>query len=422
MKKKLFEFQSIGANFLAANFHFLLADEPGLGKTVQAIMAVERLGLKNILVVCPASVRLGWLQEINECQGSSSGWSVISYNGATSPAVRASLRSEYDAIILDEAHFLKTPDSQRTQAIFGPDGLARRAKFKWCLTGTPILNRPRELYPMLKSLHPDFSKTSFTAFAQRYCGAFFDGRMFNTRGATNLDELGERLKGFMLRRTKTEVMPQLPPKVFTHVPLTVSNEDLAEVLKEEALISDRPAKISSISEDFSQLGDMSRLLRLTGEAKVRAASEFLLDMLDGGVEKIIVFAKHREVIRRLEEALILKGRGVVVYHGGLSDGQKQEAVKNFQGPEVSVFIGQIQTAGTGINGLQNVCSRVVFAELSWVPGETGQAIDRSHRIGQKADSVDVFFLQIPGTLESAILNVHKSKEKTIAKLLAGAAV
>ncbi len=164
---------------------------------------------------------------------------------------------------------------------------------------------------------------------------------------------------------------------------------------------------------------MSRLLRLTGLAKVNATVDFVDELLDGA-EKIVIFARHREVISRLELLLGARRRRCVVYHGGMSDEQKAKAVRDFQSPDVGVFIGQIQAAGTGINGLQDVCSHVVFAELSWVPGETGQAIDRCHRIGQAADSVNVYFLHAPGTLESAVLSVHGSKEKVIERLMGDA--
>lgn len=409
-------YQTLGSAFLFANPHALLGDEPGLGKTLQAIDAVERLSLKTVLVVCPASVRLNWLQEVNECLGSSHGWQVISYQGASSPAIRRHILPKYDAIILDEAHFLKTPESQRTQAIFGKDGLARRATYIWALTGTPVLNRPRELFPVLKVLHPAFAQMTFAKYADRYCGAFFDGRGVNTKGATNLDELKGLLGGFMLRRTKAEVMPQLPPKRISRIPLDVTNEEFTAVRAEEDLIGNREECISSIHNDYSQLGDMSRLLRLTGEAKVRAASEFIDDLLHS-TDKVVVFAKHREVIRELERRLALRGHKAVVYHGGMSDAQKRDAVTTFQSDVASVFLGQIQAAGTGINGLQNVCSTVVFAELSWVPGEVGQAVDRCHRIGQTAGSVNVYLLHVPGTLESAVLGVHDAKSKVIARLM-----
>jgi SNF2 family DNA or RNA helicase len=196
----------------------------------------------------------------------------------------------------------------------------------------------------------------------------------------------------------------------------VTAEDLAPVAEEEAIVANREAKISSVHEDFSQMGDLSRLLRLTGEAKVRAAVDFVADLADTA-GKVVVFAYHREVMARLRKGLEARHLGCVSYHGGMSDTQKQEAVAAFQEPTYRVFIGQIQAAGTGINGLQAVCSHVVFAELSWVPGVTGQAVDRLHRIGQTASCVNVYFLHAPGTLESAVLSTHDRKEAIIEKLM-----
>lgn len=411
MLKELKPFQIKGAEFLANNIHALLADEPGLGKTLQAIAAAELLELKRILVVCPASVRLGWAQELQECLGHKEGWDIISYNGA---AKHISLR--YDAIILDEAHFLKTPESQRTQAVFGPAGLARRAQYKWMLTGTPVLNRPVELWPMLKTLHPAFAKVSFTHYANKYCSAFWDGYGVNTKGASNLVELSGLLGSFMLRRTKAEVLPELPPKVISRVPLAVSRQALAAVFDEEDRIGRRESKISPVAEDFSQLGDMATLLRLTGEAKVSATVAFIRDLLET-VEKVVVFVKHRSVIHALEQQLGDGGYGPIVYQGGMSDGQKRTAIEKFQGEDARVFVGQIQAAGTGINGLQGVCNTVVFGEMSWVPGEVGQACDRLHRMGQVCDSVNIYLLHVPGTLESAVLGAFDAKSKVIDRLM-----
>lgn len=420
MNKKLYPYQLTGAAFLASTPHALLADEPGLGKTIQAIRAAEIVGAIKVLVVCPASVRLNWLAEVTEAVGveEAKNWTIISYNAAikVGPAFYAAHR-RFDAIILDEAHFLKTPDSLRTQAIFGPEGLARLADYKWALTGTPVLNRPRELYPMLKTLCQGFKGMSWTAYTQRYCAAFFDGYGMNTKGASNLDELRAKLDGFMMRRTKKEVMPQLPPRIYSRIPLAVTADDLTQVLSEEALISNRESYISSVHENYSQLGDMSRLMRLTGEAKVRAAVEYIGD-LAWVANKVVVFAHHREVIRLLKTQLELKHHGCVVYHGGMSDAQKAEAVEFFKREDnCRVFIGQIQAAGTGINGLQHAASHVVFAELSWVPGEMGQAVDRLHRIGQEAASVNVHLLHAPGTLESAVMGVIGRKETVIEKLM-----
>ena len=421
IKKILKPFQQAGAQFLASRYHALLADEMGLGKTVQAIAAAQEVGARDVLVVCPASVRSNWESEIEECfaQGPRPNWNIVSYNGAVN--YRDDMARVWDLLILDEVHFLKTPESQRTQAIFGnKTGIARRAKRIWGLTGTPVLNRPRELYPILKTLaSPAIAPyDSFPKFTQRFCGAYFDGRGINTKGASHLDDLSSRLSSFMLRRTKEEVLPELPPRIVTRVALDLTAEDLEPVYAEESNISNREAYLSPTHEDYAALGDLARLLRVTGEAKVRGTAEFVRDILETE-EKVVVFAYHRSVIERLSEELT--GYGVVQYHGGMNDKEKASAVQEFKGVGKRIFVGQITAAGTGINGLQEVCSCCVFGELSWVPGVMDQAMGRLHRMGQRGSAgggvVNCYLLHAPGTLESAVLGVQDGKTKVIDRLM-----
>jgi len=410
VKKVLEKFQEEGRDFLAATPHAMLADQPGLGKTLQLIAAVEKLRLQKNLVVCPASVRTNWLKEINECLGSSWGWRIISYNEATKFAKTTT--EQFDSITLDEAHFLKTPESQRTQAIFGNSiGLARRARNKWALTGTPILNRPRELYPILKTLAPAFAKTSYSAFTGRYCDAYYDGREMNTKGASNLDELSRLMQGFMLRRTKLEVFPNRTAPLVARIPVELTHADMAAVIAEEEIIGAREAKISSRFEDFSQLGDTSKLLRLLGEAKVPTVARFVEDLLET-VDKVVVFAHHRDVITALAQRFA--AHKPVIYQGGMGDAQKDAVRAKFMAdPACRVFIGNRVAAGTGINGLQTVCSTVVIAEPSWVPGETEQMIDRLDRMGQKDDLVNAYILYAKSTLDAIVVETHDRKEKVV---------
>ncbi len=414
MKKILKPFQITGAEFLANTPHALLADEMGLGKTVTALAAVEKIGAKNILVVCPASVRTNWRQEIEECGLPLENFSIISYNAAAA----GRLPVDRDVIILDEAHFLKTPESQRTQAIFGnTTGLARFAKYKWCLTGTPVLNRPRELFPILKTLHSKALEpySSWERYTQRYCGAFFDGYSINTKGASHIEELRERLKGFMLRRTKAQVLPELPPRIISRPPLDLTAGEMEPIFAMEAEIGDREAFLSPVHEDFSQLGDMAKLLKVTGMAKANKIAAMVDDLLEV-TDKVVIFARHRDVIKALDAELA--EHLPVAYHGGMNDQQKKTAVEEFvKDKRCGVFIGQIQAAGTGINGLQTVCNNIVFAELDWVPGVMAQAIDRCHRIGQTAAAVNIYLPHVPGTLESAMLQVHQAKGHVIDALV-----
>ena len=423
--KTLLPFQAVGALRLAQNYHHVLADVPGLGKTPQAIHAAAMVNARRVLVTCPASVRTNWYEHVEEHFGHTRGWEIVSYDEARKH-VRDPLRGRYDVYIGDEGHFLKTIGSQRTQAVFGngrdgfPLGLARSCDYKWILTGTPVLNRPRELFPVLASLHPAFNGMTFAAFAQKYCGAYWDGFGINTKGATNVDELAGLLDGFMIRRTKKEVFPNRREPDVQLVPIDLTREDLAAVYAEEELIGNREAKISSIHEDFSALGDLARLLRLTGEAKVRATVSYLEDKL-ATIDKVVVFFHHTEVGRKLYERAAARGFQPAIYQGGMSDSQKDGQKARFMAqPACRVFLGQIQAAGTGINGLQEVCDRAVFAEQSWVPGAMGQAIDRLDRMnkdGEFLNFVTADILHARGTLESAVLGSRIGKNVVIDRLM-----
>lgn len=413
----LYPFQTLGSYHLASRFRGLNADDPGLGKTLQAIAAVELVGARTVLVVCPASVRSSWREHT---RGAAATYTIISYNGASYIAVREALAPHYDVGIFDEIHFCKNMESQRTQAIFGAGekGLARRCDYIWPLTGTWAPNgRPIELYPVLRALHPAFADMSFAAYANRYCGAFWDGRGFNAKGATRLEELAQLLRqgNFMLRRTENEAFPERLDPLVERVPIDLTPEDLAGVIAaEDEIVGGREARVSATYEKFSAMGDTARLQRLLGLAKVPHVLAYVDELLEGGTPKVVLFAHHLDVI----EAFRARYSGeCVVYRGGMSDAGKDAVITAFGTSGVRVFIAQDQAAGTGINGLQRIASRCVFAEPSWTPGDTFQRIRRLQRIGQTDPLVKADLMYAVGTLDEVVVGVHDRKERTGERLL-----
>lgn len=402
--------QESGAAFLASRYHAACGDERGLGKTVTAIRAAEMLGLQSILVTCPASVRTSWQEHMEEWRSvGMCGVDVISYN------YRGPVRDRYDLWIGDEIHFCKSTESQRSHLVFGRDGLAQRAAYKWPLSGTMSPNgRPVELYPMLKTLAPAFAQMNFSYYTQRYCGAYFDGRGWNVKGASRIDELATMLRDFMIRRTAAEVYPDRKRPLVSRVSLELTPFDLAAVRVEEDAVGVRPSRLSPTREEFSQMGDTSRLLHLLGLAKVAAAAEFVDDLLES-VEKVAVFYHHRDVGAALREHF--KEVGTVEYGGGMGDEAKALAVRRFADLAHRVFLGQQVAAGTGINGLQQVCSSMVLIEPSWTPGDTEQVIGRLDRIGQKDELVRAYLLYARGTLDAVKVAVHDRKERTGERLM-----
>lgn len=392
-------------------------------KTDSSLWAATRVGAKTLLVTCPASVRSHWddhiKEHVREQKSTLKHWDVISYNGASSAAVLESLLPQYDVWIGDEIHFCKSLDSQRSHAIFGRQGLARRASYKWPLSGTITPNyRPVELWPMLKTLCPAFKDMTFAVYAQKYCGAFWDGYQLNVKGASRIDELAGLLREFMLRRTEAEVYPNRIKPIVETVSVELTAEDLTAVNEETDKIGGREARLSSSYEKTSQMGDASRLRRMLGNAKTRHVVAYVRDLLET-VPKVVVFAHHKEVIDLLKVSFHASGHSPVVYRGGMTDAQKDESKARFVKDEnVRVFIGQDDTAGTGVDGLQRACSTMVFAEPSWVPGDTDQRLRRLARNGQKDPLVKAYLIYAKGTLDGVVTQVHDRKENVGERLMA----
>ena len=422
--KKLKPFQIEGVKFLMQHPRALLADEMGLGKTLQSIAAFRASGFQTALIICPSTVKLGWRDELAECGLSSE---VIESGRAVTPGQRVYIVNydmvindrlpaldgfAPDVLILDEIHKLKTMDSARTLAILGKGGRAHRSRYIWGLSGTPVLNRPIELFPILKTLYPKGMGNygTYEKFAQRYCGAFFDGHALNCKGNSNLGELAANLSGFMLRRTQQEVLPDLPSATERTIRLG-RTAVYAELDSVEFGILSRTTKESYISEKCSQLGDLATLCKVTARVKLPQVIEHLKDSCEKG--KVVCFVHHREIGDEIAAACAeLKP---VFVRGGQSSDERRAAVTAFQG-ESQLLIGNIVAAGTGLDGLQFACHHVVFAEISWTPGEMSQAVARCVRMGQQFMTL-VDYLVGEGTIEEAKLQVINRKEKVIEKIM-----
>jgi SWI/SNF-related matrix-associated actin-dependent regulator of chromatin subfamily A-like protein 1 len=417
-----FPFQEEGIVFALERGAALIADAMGLGKTAQAIGVINAdPSIRNVIVVCPASVRIPWRRELEKWldrpfsigvvgvdrqSPQESGITVINYDRLCRFTSELSARI-YDLAILDECHYIKSPDSKRTRA-----ALSIKARRRIALSGTPLLNRPIELYPALSWLDPQsWPVNGYFLFGQRYCGAKHNGFGWDLSGASNLQELSTHLRStVMIRRTKAEVLPQLPPKIRTVIEL-YPTVGMKRLLKHEMdLYEARYMKVnhSSINRD-----DLARLRHQTALSKVPLETEYVTEVLDGGVEKLVLFAHHRDVIAELEEALS-KFKPVTLI-GGTSPQDRQRAIDAFQtNPGVRLFIGNIQAAGTGIT--LTASSRCIFAELSWVPAELGQCEDRLHRIGT-SDSVTVQHLVLEGSLDAMMVHVLLKKQKILDAVL-----
>lgn len=442
---KLLPYQRAGVSYILKEKNVILADEPGLGKTMQAIASINFASrgefATRAVVVCPSSIKDNWLKELDFFQENF--WEVVIVNSGKQQFVDGLLKSkksntliivnyEYlknrivsdqlkrfspNFLVLDEAHYIKNPKSKRYKCIAHeliPNW--KELRMKILLTGTPIQNRPIEIRSLMLISKPDVLEPyrEFRRFAFKYC----DGRMgkwgFEASGSSNEEELGLRLAlgGAIIRRKKENVLPQLPDKTMTML-VFEGNTDAKRVLKKYGVLFDFEAVLSHPT--FWQKNSNEHIATARRElaiAKLADSIEAIKELLES-VDKVVIFAWHTEIMDALENAF--KEYKPAFIAGRTKTETRQAEVDRFQNdPACRVFIGNILAAGVGIT--LTAASHIEFVESSWVPGEIFQAVDRCHRIGQKS-SVSARFHVVKGSIDEAVIGSLISKNLTIKKIL-----
>lgn len=452
----LFRFQEEGIReMFAKGKRILLADEMGLGKTIQAIVYLSSL-LANgdgqilpTLVVCPAVVKLNWVREIRKWFLKNNGESVkvqviqgrsdVLRDGMDFYIVNYDVLQDYvgkfhgiNSLILDECHYIKNRLAKRTKAVF--EVVKRNnPEVILALSGTPVLNRPVELWSTLRLLCPDLFK-SFWDYALRYCGAYKSawGWVFN--GASNVEELAEILKRtVMIRREKKDVLRDLPPKMRMVVPLRVEKDGKFLVLEErvreivvqlERLQKELEERMKEGRFDFVKeikkrmralwSGNFADIEMYRKEA-VERKFDFVCEFIDNCLEqdgKIVVFCHHRDVWQRLMDRYRRIAVGVI---GGDDVKKRDEMVRKFQEDDrIRIFVGSIRASGEGIT--LNKANKVVFMEYDWSPARMLQAEDRLHRVGQ-VDVVNSYWFVLEDSIDEYFVKKLIEKLQVIEKVL-----
>lgn len=432
--RKLFPFQEEGVRWLADKEKALLADDMGLGKTVQAIVwAASR---KPVLVVVPSALLYNWRSEITEkwrpgdqvtlltgdvpLPKPLTDWTVITYE--TLPRYLDRLKTAgFRTIMLDEAHYIKNPAAKRTRNVLD---LALNATppipSRLAVTGTPITNRPPELFALLVFLGlEERGAANAERFADRYTVRKKGrGGVVVITGYRHLDELHERIKTFTLRRLKKDVLTQLPPKVYRPVFTALSNADEYREAEQNFLrwvaehISTEKAQELSFTERGQLLSRLNHLRHLAAIGKTEPVRDFLKPCADTG-HKVVTFSGFKEPLQTLHAAK----PDSLLYLGETSKEDREAMVKQFQSdPSLCFFFGSIGAAGVGIT--LTAADRVVFVDLPWTPAAKTQAEDRTHRIGQLKPVEIVTFLA-RGTIDERILTLLTEKEQVIAQAVDG---
>lgn len=432
VKKTLYPFQKEGLDFIEAKGgRVLIGDEMGLGKSIQALAYLEaHPELRPAVIVCPSSLKLNWVREIEQGISSNIETYVISGKNAdlSSLPVKDIYIINYDIlpsweevlrslkpkmVITDEAHYYKNKKAMRTKAV---QSLCKGVPHILALSGTPIVNRPIELFNAINIVSPAVFP-SFWKYAMRYCDAKRNHFGWDFNGASRTDELHKKLtKTIMLRRLKKDVLKQLPDKVHTIIPIEVNNRKDYNSAQDDFInwLKGEDAERAERASRAEELAKIEVLKQLAVQGKLPSIIEWIENFIEQG-EKLVVFCTHKKIIDALMEEF---EKIAVKIDGSCSIKDRQEAVDLFQTCDrIKLFVGNIKAAGVGIT--LTASSNVAFLELPWTPGDLDQASDRCHRIGQEADSVNVYYLVAQDTIEEEILALLNKKKKVLDAVLDG---
>ncbi|MDE2426690.1 MAG: DEAD/DEAH box helicase [Elusimicrobia bacterium] len=439
MTDPLFPYQREGADFIAQRPRAGLFDVPGLGKTAQAIRALDLGGLTRGIVVCPASVRNVWPGEFRKwgtkprkiLKGLTNDdlnlWLrervdvlVLSYEGATKWHRELS-RDLRDFTIYDEAHGLKNMGSNRTRRALGAsctgdNGYAQWGAYTWWLSGTPMSNDPADIFTFLR--YCGGTQLSFKNFTTRYFIKHAQGMsVSHTPRRDTLPELKAILARYAIRRTLEQAGAELPPLWVTTQEIEGNTQEI------NRLLASHPGLDTAIVKAIEQgglnkldelAGHVTTLRRLVGEAKAPGFARQLVDEIEAGLDKVVVFCVHRRPVEILSEVLHRHGIGFVKIDGSVGDTARQQAVEAFQtSPKVKVFIGNIVAAGTGLT--LTAASQLVMLESDWVPANNAQALKRVHRIGQ-TQHTHVRFISLAKSIDEDVSKSVARKTRAITEV------
>ncbi len=443
--KKLYQHQEEGIKFLLSRNGCILADDMGLGKSIQSIIAALESGAKNILVVCPSSAKINWEREINVfCNETAiidgkkwnqAKFTIINFdilkNFHTLVETRRALTPEelsavnrdlanvnFDLAIIDEAHNLKNNESIRGKIMVElcvKHGIPK----VWLLTGTPVANRPMDFFNLLKIIKSPLAQ-NWKHYAVRYCeGRKFFRTLKNgqkkqiwlTDGASNLEELASKTKNIILRRLKTEVL-DMPDKVITPMyhKLDAKGRKEYEQLWDDYLLKRKAEgkKTGNLQKDLVELV----LLRQFIAAQ---AIPYTIEMAENAIEmgrKVIIFTNFKEEQEILAHHF---GKIAVRHNGEMSTKAKQKSVDDFQTKDkIKVFIGNEKSAGVAITLTE--ATVVIFNSYDWVPGNNEQAEDRAFRIGQK-NNVNVYYQLFLDTISIRMWLMLNNKKDIISTIM-----
>lgn len=433
-------FQKAGVKYAVEKKRVLFGDEMGLGKTVEALATLQALTAYPALVICPATIKFNWYNETRKWLPGKTiqilGTETVGKADANVTIINYDqlkrywdylVRREFKALICDESHLCKSATAARTQfveeiangCLYGRNGkkLDRRNKeqlrqpidVRLLLSGSPVLNRPEELVPQLQILDRLKEHGGWYGFMRDYAGLTQTRWGLDTSGHSNLKTLNDKIRASCyIRRLKSEVLTELPPKQRTVVPTELTNRaeyDRAERNLIAWLRETQGQEKADAAARAEQLVRIEALKQLAARGKMAAIKEWVEDFLDTG-EKLVLFGWHQNIVLDLAQAFKCDA-----LYGATPPDKRQGMVDRFQDdPTVKLLAANIQTGGLGLT--LTAASNVLFAELGWNPATHDQAGDRCHRIGQ-TDSVMEWWFIGRKTIDESIQELIEKKRAVV---------
>jgi len=441
LKNKLRKYQLEGISIiyktLQKNRGFLLADETGLGKSVQALKILQKIGGKYSLIVCPANLKLKWEDEIKKWLPNKRPVIIIkSYNECIDPDIRRYLiKHIFDILIIDEVHYLKNFESKRTQAIFGAPALkcktiANCSKKILGISATPIPQRVGELYPWLWTTQNDIIKNqTFEKFIVKWAKTFrFTKFGLTHRGVRNPEELKKELYKSMLRRKKYEVLSELPPSTRNNIPIEISAEmyveerELLTELLEKAgykssqlnLIIDNPSFLNQLLKTVPSFDQLTIYKHQQGLFKIKSVFEYIKKIVVPDQKKFILFAYHADVAEKYYDLLKEKNLSLTLITGKMDPEERYKLIKKTDKQEENILVATLGAVREGFDLIGYADS--YFTELDWAPYVLTQNEGRTLRLGQEKPVTWNYFLYDKG-IEKYIFDTLQTKYDTISKIL-----
>ena len=423
---ELFEYQKQGIEFLVSKHGGMLLDEQGLGKTIQALEAVKKTNAKVLVIVCPAIMQGTWLHHVTNLIPKETTTYIHSYEWYVKLEHYRNLLKQICnkkiAVIVDEAHYIKTPTSKRTktvQHLLSLDNIV----FKVLLTGTPITRDVDDLYTQLKVFYPSFCKSIFE-YRKRYmkCTHSYFGDVYKGfKNEYSRQEIIKYLKLCSLRRTKKSAGLNLPSIVRQPVYIDINKK----IAKESLSILDYATKVINGVDDYTlyktdlaeEASHIASIRKALGVAKVPQVLQYVEHLLQSGITKLVLFGVHVDVVNLIYESLKEKYKEIKTHRiiGATTSTQREKIIKEFQELETpQILVANMIACGVGVTLTK--AHTVVFAELDFTPSNIMQAEARVHRITQE-HIVNSIFMIANESLDAKILELIKDKLNIIKEIL-----